>query len=1241
MKRFFLVFFSAILLNFTGCGSNSNNDEREALLKHTLQLVGIPPELVVNICQDDNDNGSCDVGELQAKIKVGSNDTIAQMWKKVEFDTDGRYILENYDKTKNIIMEIEDAKNLKYDNHKLGLKYNPDTEELSVLQALIDADLLKEEDTKDFKALNSRDNVDKILLDSLRENQNLLKDEKLSTQNALSLNLGEIAKGLITLDISKNLPQQLNACNGNQECIDRIIKNTTEAVKLTQEEARLLAQSKKIVDGYILKLSTPITAVCNNGEEYLSLVKVGKEGKINFEKLPTNLDCNITVPRGATIDSNNNGKLDNSDIVLNFDMLSSNDTTYITPLTTLLFKKRLKGENVDKFAQMIQNFDPVTAPNRVLTNTGIEKVKIEKLIILMEVLKTSMKQFASIVDIDLSGVIFTGSNETMERLDINKLIAKLPSDIQRSVKERVDIIKELLRILKDLDTSKISLNTLFICVSDGGKSISDAIREALLVALPEGVNPLDFIIKINTSVTDNQPIGNQEDIKNRLEIINTPPVAKIDGNKTLLLNETVTVDGSKSSDSDGNIVSYRWILNDKTVGTDSSIVIKDLTVGVHILTLIVKDNKGAINSDKTTITINPLPDNRNNNQRPILNKLPIADAGVNQIVELGTVINLDATGSRDEDGEILIYQWKEKDRVLSNEKTFSYNFDAGEHLVTLIVTDDKNATAEDKVNIKIYTPSNLTAPDNLLPQIIANAGINQTVKQKQPVTLNALNSVGNIAHYSWTENESILSEYQSFTISELAIGEHHIMLTVTSHDGSKSTDMVVIEILNIIPTAILHVSETETFFGTNIDFNASESYDTYGNITEYEWRDGDNILSNSIYFSESNLSVGQHIITLTVTDNSGGTHSSSIHINIKALILGSIIGVIKDFNTGNYLQDINITLRTTEERFIQNSLSDKNGTYNFHNLHTDINYSISFEKDGYMVVLYELIHLEENELKRLEAIKLLIDNNSSEDINLTTSGKIINAVSGDPLNDVNLSIRKNIENRTGDIIATATTDNTGKYILELPYGIYTAEAKKDGFTTSYFTITVVTSETQREGETSLSPLVNINQMRIILRWGATPSDLDSHLIRKTNGVQDYHIYFQNKQGADAILDHDDTSSYGPETTTIDKPKTSSIYTYFIHNYSGVSKDYLKNSNAKVEIISKNIQRTFNVPNEQGMYWKVFDIINGKIVLCNENCVQDSYQESSSQEVSDQVRSTMQKVRNINEISNLLEDLPTK
>ena len=198
-----------------------------------------------------------------------------------------------------------------------------------------------------------------------------------------------------------------------------------------------------------------------------------------------------------------------------------------------------------------------------------------------------------------------------------------------------------------------------------------------------------------------------------------------------------------------------------------------------------------------------------------------------------------------------------------------------------------------------------------------------------------------------------------------------------------------------------------------------------------------------------------------------------------------------------------------------------------------------------------------------------------------------------------------LNNQNGIIVKELQTLANGTYRTTLLEGVYTVEARKEGYITSYFTITVVGGDVNANQNGSISPVIAAGNMRVVLTWGELPYDLDSHLVRKTNGTEDYHVYYSNKLGTDANLDLDDTSSYGPETVTINSPKVNSIYTYYIYNFSGGASSVLKNSGAKITVAFNNTQRTFNVPNEDGRYWKVFELENGVIIPCSVNCVQNT------------------------------------
>ncbi|MGE8176929.1 tetratricopeptide repeat protein [Pseudomonas fluorescens] len=123
---------------------------------------------------------------------------------------------------------------------------------------------------------------------------------------------------------------------------------------------------------------------------------------------------------------------------------------------------------------------------------------------------------------------------------------------------------------------------------------------------------------------------------------------------------------------------------------------------------------------------------------------------------------------------------------------------------------------------------------------------------------------------------------------------------------------------------------------------------------------------------------------------------------------------------------------------------------------------------------------------------------------------------------------------------------------------------------------------------AISPVMtNLDGLRVVLTWGATPSDLDSHMIFPGN-----NIYFGSQRGDDANLDVDDTDSYGPETITLEKKHYGESYVYAVHDFSNSSNPNsraLSNSQAKVFVyMGQSLVRTYYVPqNRSGNLWTVF------------------------------------------------------
>ena len=124
------------------------------------------------------------------------------------------------------------------------------------------------------------------------------------------------------------------------------------------------------------------------------------------------------------------------------------------------------------------------------------------------------------------------------------------------------------------------------------------------------------------------------------------------------------------------------------------------------------------------------------------------------------------------------------------------------------------------------------------------------------------------------------------------------------------------------------------------------------------------------------------------------------------------------------------------------------------------------------------------------------------------------------------------------------------------------------------------------------------RLRIVLQWGERPADLDLHL-EKEGG---YHISYRNMITADdesANLDRDDTSSFGPETITINSlEKNVNYYIYVVDytNRNNATAQGLGGSGAVIKIYDgEELINVFYVPEgKSGNRWNVCSVLNGEI-----------------------------------------------
>ena len=339
-------------------------------------------------------------------------------------------------------------------------------------------------------------------------------------------------------------------------------------------------------------------------------------------------------------------------------------------------------------------------------------------------------------------------------------------------------------------------------------------------------------------------------------------------------------------------------------------------------------------------------------------------------------------------------------------------------------------------------------------------------------------------------------------------------------------------------------------------------------------------------------------VTVSYPHTDGNVYSTLFQV----LLSGSLLeGKVSAYTAGSEVQTISgaqvqvFKGTDTSAPAVSTGRTDDQGKFSFSVDPGE--YTLVISADGYRP-LTSRQKVEKDTIKYTEHILLMDDAQSGDG---TAGGVIKNAIDGKAISGATVRIRESWNNKSGDYLPgiAVQTDSSGQYTLTgVPVGYYTVEATKDGFMPNYANILVQSTDPKTDHNFTLSPILPDDYIQVVLRWGASPRDLDSHLIGRKEDGGSFDVYYAKKSysvGGEeyANLDVDDTTSYGPETITI-KKSLSGKCVYAVHDYSNKSSsssDKLGYSEAFVTVYKGGQEyATFNVPvGEIGTYWVVFEL----------------------------------------------------
>ncbi|MDC1287530.1 PKD domain-containing protein, partial [Gammaproteobacteria bacterium] len=357
---------------------------------------------------------------------------------------------------------------------------------------------------------------------------------------------------------------------------------------------------------------------------------------------------------------------------------------------------------------------------------------------------------------------------------------------------------------------------------------------------------------------------------------NSAPTSLAGSDQTAPLNTTVQLDGSGSSDPDGDALTYAWSLVSTPSGSTAAIsdpasitpqFLIDLP-GTYLAQLIVND--GTVDSAPDTVEISTI------------NTPPVAVAGPNQSVIVDAQVQLDGSGSSDVDGDQLTFLWSilsapaGSAAQLSDSGAVMPTFDpdlAGDYQIQLVINDGADNSVPDTLI--------LTTTVNLAPT--ANAGTDQLAQIAGLVSLDGSGSndpENQPLTYRWSfvqvpaGSSATLSntviERPMFTVD--IVGSYVIQLIVNDGISDSAPDTVVVSTDNNRPTADAG-SDADATVGDVVLLDGTGSSDAENSPLTYAW----SLLARPAASASS--VVNQSSVVAELTPDEPGLYVSQLIVN--------------------------------------------------------------------------------------------------------------------------------------------------------------------------------------------------------------------------------------------------------------------------------------------------------------------------------------------------------------------------
>ncbi|KAB1184780.1 MULTISPECIES: PKD domain-containing protein [Haloferax] len=360
------------------------------------------------------------------------------------------------------------------------------------------------------------------------------------------------------------------------------------------------------------------------------------------------------------------------------------------------------------------------------------------------------------------------------------------------------------------------------------------------------------VYTVGLKVTDNG--GKTRTLKKQIRIENPQPTAKFTVESVNGLS--ATLDGGASSDPDGTIVEYQWVIDGRAYEYGQTPTISFSDSGTHEVKLVVTDNGGSEASTTKEVGVSHPP-------KAEIDGLP-------PVIPVDQQFELSASGSSDEDGSITSYRWVLPYGETRQGEDISMAVNRpGTSVVKLIVTDDTGNTDTAEAVIQAKTP----------PQIDVSWSPQNPIDD-EPIEFSASSDTP-IKSWEWDFDDDGYGDESGQTVETVYEegGKKEVTLTAVGTDNLEVTIQKTIQVQDVKPHASVSWNPSVPRDGQDVVFTANSTDERL----EYEW-DFDNDETTDETGPKATYrfkSSGKHVVEMTATDEHGDTAEFSEVVTVQ------------------------------------------------------------------------------------------------------------------------------------------------------------------------------------------------------------------------------------------------------------------------------------------------------------------------------------------------------------------------